>query len=465
MADAKSPVYRALDRFFHTYLVDRDLEGTLALLTEDVYSLGTGADEVAGSRAAFEALLRAELSVLPDPIPYAIGDYQEKETGPGVWECLCQVTTLLPVERGPVQTYTTRFTGSFREREGEYLASVLHMSEPSAGQGPNEFLPLRAFSAGSSQDMVVLSQHGLVDLLGEILPGGVVGAYLEEGFPFYAVNDSMLDMLGYTYEEFLAETEGLFCNAIHPDDRALLDDFFRQEEGIGGRYEMEYRMRRKDGSYLWVYDTGKRISTEEGRGATICLVMDMTRRVQEQERLLWEARMDPLTGLYNRRGGIEAIEKALESGKPWLLLLLDIDFFKQVNDLYGHQEGDAILCYVAQLLKSSFRGSDILVRMGGDEFVAFLQPCGDPEAIQRKLEKIGRLYQEKVQAHCPLSGSTLSFGGLYGSGTASFSALCREADQLLYMCKQDGRGRYQLQALDRGTALLRGKTCLSALER
>lgn len=462
MGSEKSPVYRALDHFFYTYLVERDLEKTLSLLTEDLYSLGTGAEEVAASREEFEELLRAELAALPGPIHYQISRYHEKQRGPGIWECLCHVTTTLAVNECQSVEYETRLTASFQEREGRYLASALHMSEASANQAPNEFFPLR-FASRSTLELETQSRHGLVSLVGDLLPGGVVGAYLEKGFPFYAVNDTLLDMLGYTYEEFLAETNGMFCNAVHTEDHPLLNGLFSQGIFCGDRYELEYRLRKKDGDYLWVYDTGKKIATPEGKDATICLVMDMTERVQKQERLLKEARIDPLTGIYNRRGGEEQIEKALKEACSWMFLLLDIDFFKQVNDLYGHHEGDKLLCSLAKRLKSSFRSTDILIRLGGDEFGVFLQPCIDPEPIRKKLEEIGRQYQEEVQAKYPKSGSTLSFGGIYGSGSPSFTWLYEEADRLLYGSKQSGRGYYRIRHLHRGEVCLWGRTCLAAL--
>ena len=462
MCNGKRSAYEALDQFFHTYLVERDLEKTLSLLTEDLYSLGTGAEEVAVSQAEFAALLREQFSALPGPIHYQISRYHEKERAPGLWDCLCQMTTTLAADGGRVIEFAARFTASLQERDGRLLIASLHMSEASSNQAAGAFFPLR-FADCAAQALEAPAQLGLVSLLGELLPGGVIGAYLEEGFPFYAVNDTLLDMLGYTHEEFLAATGGLVSNAVHVDDRPILDSLFSQLAFRKGRYELEYRMRKKDGDYLWVYETGKRIVTPEGRDAAICLVSDMTERVRQQELLLREARLDPLTGVYNRRGGEEQIARALREDLPWMFLLLDIDFFKQVNDLYGHQEGDRLLCFVARHIKAGFRSGDIILRLGGDEFGVFIQPCTGPEIIRQRLEEMGRQYHAEIQARYPLSGSSLSFGGVYGSGPAAFSALYQEADLLLYGSKQHGRGRYQLRPLDRSRPALRGRTTRPAI--
>ena len=91
------------------------------------------------------------------------------------------------------------------------------------------------------------------------------------------------------------------------------------------------------------------------------------------------ALVDELTGLHNRRGFLTVTQKQLESaqreGKRALLLFIDVDGLKHINDNYGHDEGDSALKLVGQVLKSTFRGSDIVARIGGDEFVAFLPGC------------------------------------------------------------------------------------------
>ena len=109
------------------------------------------------------------------------------------------------------------------------------------------------------------------------------------------------------------------------------------------------------------------------------------------------ALVDELTGLYNRRGLLVLAEKkiaeARRQNRPLFVLYLDVDGFKQVNDTYGHAEGDAVLRQVATILQSTFRASDIIARLGGDEFAVFgidsegVQSAGPGERLQRMLEK------------------------------------------------------------------------------
>ena len=80
---------------------------------------------------------------------------------------------------------------------------------------------------------------------------------------------------------------------------------------------------------------------------------------------------DPLTGILNRKGGQLRMEQQMQQTEQYLFLMLDLDNFKQVNDRYGHEEGDRALCTVAQLLQERFRKIDVVFRVGGDEFAVF----------------------------------------------------------------------------------------------
>ena len=103
------------------------------------------------------------------------------------------------------------------------------------------------------------------DLLNDSLPGGMIGRYIEEGFPFYFVNNRMLEHLGYGDEaDFVADIRGLVSNCVHPDDRAAVDAEADRQMAEGGQYVVEYRMKKRDGSYVWVHDTGRKITAENG---------------------------------------------------------------------------------------------------------------------------------------------------------------------------------------------------------
>lgn len=139
---------------------------------------------------------------------------------------------------------------------------------------------------------------------------------------------------------------------------------------------------------------------------------------------------DSLTGVFNRRYYQEQVE---ELGKMQAFAIIDVDNFKEVNDQFGHQTGDKALRAVAQTLATSVRGTDIVVRYGGDEFLAIF-PEIPREAFGNRLEKIRERIQEIEVESCPELRLTASIGGVYGEG--SCSELLGRADERLYQAKK-----------------------------
>lgn len=186
---------------------------------------------------------------------------------------------------------------------------------------------------------------------------------------------------------------------------------------------------------------------------------DVTDRLGQARRMRFLARHDPLTGLLNRATFQEHLDLAVaagtRNGAQAALLLLDLDRFKEVNDTFGHDAGDALLREAAERLRAALRGSDALARLGGDEFAA-LVPAGyeadeNAEQLARRVvavmgqpfaigEQEARIGASVGVALCPLHGRDAE-------------ALLKAADLALYRAKQDGRGCYRLFAPAMGEAL------------
>jgi two-component system cell cycle response regulator len=163
------------------------------------------------------------------------------------------------------------------------------------------------------------------------------------------------------------------------------------------------------------------------------------------ERLQRVAARDALTGVYNRRYGMERLakefERAVRSSEPLGLLLFDIDRFKAINDSHGHLVGDRVLVSVARCAQRSLREGDVLVRYGGEEFLAILPGAGhaDISVIGERIRSI--VSEERIEA--PMPQVTVSVGGAsYPAVTAAdVDELLRAADQALYLAKAAGRDR------------------------
>lgn len=154
------------------------------------------------------------------------------------------------------------------------------------------------------------------------------------------------------------------------------------------------------------------------------------------------ANTDPLTGLPNRRAFFEAAEQLLHPEAPVAtLLVIDADYFKELNDTYGHALGDRALVNIAEILRTNFRKDDLVCRTGGEEFAVLV-----PATTVQRAELLAQRVVSKVAAS-PLSEPgavieyTVSCGVADSTHTADFQSLFKAADDALYLAKQQGRNR------------------------
>lgn len=163
------------------------------------------------------------------------------------------------------------------------------------------------------------------------------------------------------------------------------------------------------------------------------------------------ATTDVLTGLWNRRHLLERLEaetgRSLRTGRPLCLAILDVDHFKRVNDLHGHPAGDSVLRELARRIRDSVRSSDVVGRMGGEEF-AILMPETDRGQARLVCERLrARVAGEPVTLPCGTALEvTLSTGIALLAGQEASERLISRADAALYDAKADGRNRVRLAA-------------------
>ena len=182
----------------------------------------------------------------------------------------------------------------------------------------------------------------------------------------------------------------------------------------------------------------------------------------EAQRLQLEAiaAHDPLTGAYNRRGMETELAIAMSTsarrGSPLGLLVFDLDHFKQINDQFGHEAGDAVLVRVAGCVRGCTRLADRYFRLGGEEF-GLLVPGADPEALRMVAEKLRAAVEEEV--HCGGRSVTVSIGGTCLALGESAADLLARADAAMYQAKRDGRNRV---VIDAGSTVGSGRVELAA---
>lgn len=219
-------------------------------------------------------------------------------------------------------------------------------------------------------------EHALFEQLFEASPAAVV--LTDPNDRIIRINPEFMRLFGYTAVEAVGRT---LSELIAPETA--------QEEAIalvtpsveGERVEMETVRRRRDGTMLNVSVVGVPVRLRGDRIAVYSMYRDITDQKEAEAALERHATTDPLTGLLNRRGFLtvlqHASERARRAGSPLVLVVLDLDRFKAINDAHGHAEGDRALQVTADLLRGSFRASDAIGRSGGDEFVILATDAGE----------------------------------------------------------------------------------------
>lgn len=224
-------------------------------------------------------------------------------------------------------------------------------------------------------------------------------------------NERWTQILGYTLKELEPITIETWRGLLHPEGRKnceiLLDDHLKKKSGI---YEFEEKMKHKDGHWVWVHGRGKLIEWDaEGKPLMVFGThADITEKKELEEKIIAVSIRDPLTNVYNRRyitNTFESIRteyKELES--CFSVIIIDLDFFKAVNDTYGHQAGDFILKEVSRIIGENFSPRDLLARWGGEEFLVILPMFSKNEAKKRLMLSAKR---SQVKFLCTIMSTSL----------------------------------------------------------
>lgn len=462
----------------------------------------------------------------------------------------------------------------FKLIDGDWKILHVHASTP------NDAISQEAFYENEIGKMGYLElQRALkkkteqIEMIVRTTAGGMKGSLDDEYYTYFYVNEELCKMLGYTYEEFMEMSGGTAVGAVYPPDLKSALEQCEKCFAKGPEYKAEYRIKKKDGSLLWVMDSGRKVIDENGQTIINSIITDISelkeivnqlkidqeryeivsqlsddvifeydvskdlleyqqphpdgpvktiiknfiersdeelkihpedkerfeadfkmllssqvshqlykleyqfaptdnkyiwyrlnlRRIFDDEdrlikiigkvvdisselRLKHQSITDPLTGTYNRLYIASAIQeycKSLKDNLSYACILIDIDHFKMINDTYGHIVGDRFLVETVRIIKNFFRASDLIARIGGDEFLVFLKDIYDKEIVREKANALIKLIHEYINENNYPHEISISMG-IYidDHPEISFSELYNKVDIALYHAKHNGRDRY-----------------------
>ena len=273
---------------------------------------------------------------------------------------------------------------------------------------------------------------------------------------FAYIGPQIEQLLGWKQDSWITVND--WAERMHPDDRAWVVDFCIAQSQAGADHEADYRALSASGEYVWIRDVVHVVRDDTGAPVSLIgFMFDISERKKTEQKLLEMQKQledfsfqDGLTGVANRRKFDAVLDEEWDAARrhtqPLSLILIDIDFFKQYNDHYGHVQGDDCLKRVGAALGAvAHRPRDLLARYGGEEFVLVL-PATDEPAARRVGERVRQaLFKAQIPHAASAVGQLLTvsqgIGTIIPSAQDTLVGFVEAVDRRLYLAKQGGRDR------------------------
>jgi diguanylate cyclase (GGDEF)-like protein/PAS domain S-box-containing protein len=285
------------------------------------------------------------------------------------------------------------------------------------------------------------------------------------------VSPQIEEILGYNQQEYIDDPQ-LWENILHPDDREEAMATYLRGRESGGPFVFEYRLLARDGRTVWFRDSAIVLTDAHGRAEYIQGVMlDITDSKLAEARIAFLAYHDRLTGLPNRTMFDELLGLSLARAKRHhlgvVVVIVDLDDFKLVNDSLGHESGDALLVQFAQRLGEATRETDLVARPSGDEFLLLLSDLdraragpGGHESVSVAAESVALRIQEALRTPFTIGDTelyvTASLGiSQFPEDASDAPTLLKNAETAMFRSKRSGPGGYVLHAKDDADSIVR----------
>ena len=250
------------------------------------------------------------------------------------------------------------------------------------------------------------------------------------------------DSLAYKASKNISD----LCSPAYAFYRNFRPDILREIYKSGQRdITMEYVRRFDDGEERWVSDEIKLMVDPSNNHLCLMLtVRDIHDRKQGEVNLVWAAERDKMTGILNHDSTIKYVKNFLNTEGRFhthALFVIDIDNFKRINDTYGHQAGDRFITHIAHTIQKKFRETDLVGRIGGDEFLVLMKNVPNVMVVKEKGEDLLAALREACSEAYQLNVSGSIGVSLYHNENDSFESLFEKADQAMYSSKRNGKGQ------------------------
>lgn len=258
------------------------------------------------------------------------------------------------------------------------------------------------------------------------------------------VNDKWLSFLGLKPDDIEYDIQD-WSSRIHPDDMPIAQRALEKTMADSQPYVIEFRMKHKDGHYVWIEGSGAVVARDNKDGSVLRLAgthKDISKRKEFEKEIRFLALNDVLTRLPNRTFLKQKMEEKISKTPDleFAFLFLDLDYFKNINDIYGHSKGDYIIQQVATRLQKALFKNDFIARVGGDEFVVLIENL---ENLKSQCQLLFNSLEEPFIINNEHNKIGVSIGiALYPKDGNTLEELFKNADTAMYVAKNSGKNRY-----------------------
>lgn len=291
-----------------------------------------------------------------------------------------------------------------------------------------------------------------LSILLDNMPGGVLSYDAQTGKLDF-VSKACLDIFHCTEAQLRERFYNNFDLIVNKQDRSRVKQQIKDQLDFFTSVEVTYRTEDFFGNELWIYHRGRLVTDTDESQKFYVVISDITEEklVQNQMKIATmelkeKTELDPMTGLLNKVSMEASINECLKNSEDvcHAMIMIDTDNFKSVNDNFGHQYGDKVIMFVADSIKNIFRQSDLVARMGGDEFMVFMKKTTPMITIERA-KQLNHAIRKTLEHQGKSVDISCSIGvSFYSANGSTYADLYKAADQALYIAKENGKDQFRV---------------------
>lgn len=434
--------------FIEGSLISHDIDRVLNLFAEDVMGIGMGAQGIVSRREELRPLLmntHGDVDASKTSITY---DNLQTRYYNENYACISAIVNIDMEINGSRQTSRIGQCASMRRMAGEWklfmiMATPLSMNIQQLDAYPLSFAEDELETLRMKEQISRMMQNHILANYKINLEEGVFESFEEHAAPCFPVK------VGDDYEN------SIFTAANH-----LLDDEYRlkylQTFSLSNLHKLyrqgqteitqDYQASWYDGKRVWMRNILHLFQDVHGHLKGYLHLLDIDEQKRKELHFVQQSELDLMTNIYNKATAQQKIASALAlhtTSTGGAFFMIDLDFFKQINDTYGHQKGDEVICQTAELLKEVFPASAIIGRLGGDEFGVYCVEQADTAALEHYAQQVCLRASQILSAQDEQPSTSVSIGIAKYAAEDTFDTLYARADAALYLRKKHhGRNGY-----------------------